>query len=93
MVATIDNPSTAVEWTICEMINEPMILEKAAEELGHVVGRQRLVEERDMPQLNYLKSCMKLLGCILLRLFFHPMFQLRMPLLLVTSYPRVAMLC
>ncbi|KAJ0747752.1 putative isoleucine N-monooxygenase [Helianthus annuus] len=59
MVATIDNPSNALEWTIGEMINEPMILKKAAEELDHVVGRQRLVEERDIPQLNYLKSCIK----------------------------------
>ncbi|KAJ0585198.1 putative isoleucine N-monooxygenase [Helianthus annuus] len=57
MVATIDNPSNAVEWTIGEMINEPMILKKAVEELDLVVGRQRLVEEREIPQLNYLKSC------------------------------------
>ncbi|KAM0019188.1 putative phenylalanine N-monooxygenase [Helianthus debilis subsp. tardiflorus] len=31
----------------------------AAEELDHVVGCQRLVEDVDIPQLNYLKSCIK----------------------------------
>ncbi|KAM0019184.1 putative phenylalanine N-monooxygenase [Helianthus debilis subsp. tardiflorus] len=41
------------------MINEPIIPKKAAEELDHVVECQRLVEERDIPQLNYLKSCIK----------------------------------
>ncbi|KAK1407506.1 hypothetical protein QVD17_39122 [Tagetes erecta] len=59
MIAAIDNPSNAVEWTIGEMINEPMILKRAVEELDHVVGRQRLVEEQDIPKLNYLKACIK----------------------------------
>nr|GEZ69618.1 isoleucine N-monooxygenase 1-like [Tanacetum cinerariifolium] len=39
MLATIDNPSNAVEWVIGEMLNEPMLLEKAVHELDHVVGR------------------------------------------------------
>ncbi|GKD84935.1 putative cytochrome P450 [Tanacetum coccineum] len=59
MLATIDNPSNAVEWVIGEMLNEPMLLEKAVHELDHVVGRNRLVEERDIPQLNYIKACIK----------------------------------
>ncbi|PWA67659.1 cytochrome P450 [Artemisia annua] len=59
MLATIDNPSNTVEWVIGEMLNEPMLLEKAVHELDHVVGRNRLVEERDIPQLNYIKACIK----------------------------------
>ncbi|XP_076888301.1 isoleucine N-monooxygenase 2-like [Bidens hawaiensis] len=59
MAATIDNPSNATEWVIAEMINEPMILKQAVKELDHVVGRQKLVEERDLPKLNYLKACIK----------------------------------
>ena len=59
MIATVDNPSNAVEWAIAEMINEPMLLERAVKELDHVVGRNRLVEEQDLPQLNYIKACIK----------------------------------
>ncbi|KAD4385576.1 hypothetical protein E3N88_25745 [Mikania micrantha] len=59
MIATIDNPSNAVEWTIGEMITKPMILKRAIEEMDRVVGRDKLVEEQDLPQLNYLNACIK----------------------------------
>ncbi|KAL3634588.1 hypothetical protein CASFOL_021642 [Castilleja foliolosa] len=59
MIATIDNPSNAVEWAIAEMINQPHILERAYDELDRVVGRGRLVQESDIPNLNYIKSCVK----------------------------------
>ncbi|KAG9445467.1 hypothetical protein H6P81_016807 [Aristolochia fimbriata] len=55
--AAVDNPSNAVEWAMAEMLNEPEILEKAVEEIDRVVGRERLVQESDMPQLNYVKAC------------------------------------
>ncbi|KAI9198214.1 hypothetical protein LWI28_011960 [Acer negundo] len=57
MVATVDNPSNAVEWALAEMINQPKILEKAIEELDRVVGKERLVQESDFSQLNYIKAC------------------------------------
>ncbi|KAJ0813684.1 putative isoleucine N-monooxygenase [Helianthus annuus] len=59
MIATIDNPSNAVEWVMGEMMSEPTILKKAVEELDKVVGCNRLVEESDLPQLNYIKACIK----------------------------------
>ncbi|XP_051152737.1 phenylalanine N-monooxygenase CYP79D16-like [Andrographis paniculata] len=59
MIATIDNPSNAVEWSIAEMINQPKIFDKARQELDRVVGRDRLVEESDLPKLNYIKACAK----------------------------------
>ncbi|KAI7729868.1 hypothetical protein M8C21_023777 [Ambrosia artemisiifolia] len=59
MIATIDNTSNAIEWTIGEMINNPRILKKALEELEDVVGCERLVEEQDIPKLNYIKACIK----------------------------------
>ncbi|KAH6838025.1 phenylalanine N-monooxygenase-like protein [Perilla frutescens var. hirtella] len=59
MIETVDNPSNAVEWAMAEMINEPKILDKACEELDRVVGKDRLVEESDLPKLNYVKACLR----------------------------------
>ncbi|PKI72732.1 hypothetical protein CRG98_006869 [Punica granatum] len=57
MIATIDNPANAAEWALAEMINNPEILDKAVEELDRVVGKERLVQEQDIPHLNYIKAC------------------------------------
>ncbi|KAL3529085.1 hypothetical protein ACH5RR_008407 [Cinchona calisaya] len=59
MLATVDNPSNAVEWAMAEMLNQPELLAKATEELDTIVGRHRLVQESDLPQLKYLKACIK----------------------------------
>ncbi|CAN7141798.1 unnamed protein product [Brassica rapa subsp. narinosa] len=59
MLATVDNPSNAVEWAMAEMINEPNIMKKAVEEVDRIVGKDRLVLESDLPNLNYLKACVK----------------------------------
>ncbi|XP_054820058.1 isoleucine N-monooxygenase 2-like [Prosopis cineraria] len=59
MFATVDNPSNAVEWALAEMMNQPEILQKATEELDRVVGRDRLVQESDIPKLNYIKACLR----------------------------------
>ncbi|CAH2060871.1 unnamed protein product [Thlaspi arvense] len=56
-VASIDNTMNNVEWTLAEMLNHPEILEKATNELDMVVGKDRLVQESDIPQLNYIKAC------------------------------------
>ncbi|XP_061341838.1 isoleucine N-monooxygenase 2-like [Gastrolobium bilobum] len=57
MLATVDNPSNAVEWALAEMINQPELLQRATEELDNVVGKERLVQESDIPKLNYVKAC------------------------------------
>ncbi|MCD7452681.1 hypothetical protein HAX54_017741 [Datura stramonium] len=59
MLATVDNPSNAVEWTLAEMLNQPKLMERAIEELNTVVGINRLVQESDLPRLNYVKACIK----------------------------------
>ncbi|AAF82261.1 Strong similarity to N-hydroxylating multifunctional cytochrome P-450 (CYP79) from Sorghum bicolor gb/U32624 and contains a Cytochrome P450 PF/00067 domain [Arabidopsis thaliana] len=58
-LATIDNTMNNVEWTIAEMLNHPEILEKATNELDIIVGKDRLVQESDISQLNYIKACSK----------------------------------
>ncbi|KAK7305544.1 hypothetical protein VNO77_43450 [Canavalia gladiata] len=57
MIAMVDNPSNAFEWALAEMINQPELLQRATEELDSVVGKERLVQESDMPKLNYVKAC------------------------------------
>ncbi|VAH80241.1 unnamed protein product [Triticum turgidum subsp. durum] len=58
-LAAIDNPSNAVEWALGEMVNSPDLLDKAMEEINWVVGQERLVQESDFPQLNYVKACIR----------------------------------
>ncbi|KAH9767509.1 Phenylalanine N-monooxygenase [Citrus sinensis] len=72
-LATVDNPSNAAEWAIAEMINQPEILQKATEEIDRVVGKERLVQESDVPQLNYIKACLR----EVLRL--HPVAPFNLP--------------
>ncbi|KAG9452584.1 hypothetical protein H6P81_005488 [Aristolochia fimbriata] len=59
MYATVDNPSNAVEWVMAEMLNQPEILHKAVEEIDRIVGKDRLVQESDIPRLNYVKACIR----------------------------------
>ncbi|KAF8397039.1 hypothetical protein HHK36_018677 [Tetracentron sinense] len=59
MLATVDNPPNVAEWALAEMINQPTILQKAVEEIDSVVGKGRLVQESDIPRLNYVKACAK----------------------------------
>ncbi|XP_028768826.1 isoleucine N-monooxygenase 1-like [Neltuma alba] len=59
MMASVDNPSNAVEWALAEMINQPEFLEKATLELDQVVGTHRLVQESDIPKFSYNKACLR----------------------------------
>ncbi|XP_030490755.2 trimethyltridecatetraene synthase [Cannabis sativa] len=54
-----DTSATTVEWAMSEVIRQPNIIEKAKEELDRVIGQQRWVEERDIPNLPYIDSIIK----------------------------------
>ncbi|KAL0712247.1 hypothetical protein Bca4012_019225 [Brassica carinata] len=58
-VVGIDNAVNVVEWTLAEMLNQRKILEQAVEEIDRVVGKDRLVQESDVPNLNYVKACIR----------------------------------
>ena len=58
-LASIDNPSNAVEWALAELLNQPKIIQQALEELDKVIGRDRLVQESDIPNLKYLTACIR----------------------------------
>lgn len=56
-----------------ELFREPSIVKKALEELDAVVGRNRLVQESDLPHLNYIQ-------CICKETFrLHPPVALLLP--------------
>ncbi|KAK3011532.1 hypothetical protein RJ639_011572 [Escallonia herrerae] len=57
MIATVDNPSNAIEWALAEMLNRPETFQQATEELDRVVGKDRWVQESDISQLSYVKAC------------------------------------
>ncbi|XP_027337512.1 isoleucine N-monooxygenase 1-like [Abrus precatorius] len=59
MLGGADNPSNAIECALAEMINQPELLQHATEELDKVVGKKRMVEESDIPKLNYVKACLR----------------------------------
>ncbi|KAI7733617.1 hypothetical protein M8C21_016007 [Ambrosia artemisiifolia] len=59
ILATFDNVANNIEWALAEMINEPRIFNRAVHELDFVVGKNRLVQESDLQNLNYVKACVK----------------------------------
>ncbi|XXG56586.1 hypothetical protein AAC387_Pa03g3962 [Persea americana] len=57
--AGTDTSSVTMEWTLAELINNPTIFKKAREEIDAVVGKDRLVEESDIPNLPYIQAIIK----------------------------------
>uniref|UniRef100_A0A0A9DS96 Uncharacterized protein n=1 Tax=Arundo donax TaxID=35708 RepID=A0A0A9DS96_ARUDO len=73
VVGGTETTSNTVEWAMAEMMQKPAVLSKVREELDVVVGRDVLVEETHLPQLQYLHAVIK----ETLRL--HPALPLMVP--------------
>ncbi|KAE8689133.1 Kinase superfamily protein [Hibiscus syriacus] len=54
-----DTSAITMEWAISELIKQPLLIRQATEELDRVIGRERWVEEKDIPQLPYLDAIIK----------------------------------
>ncbi|KAG5530768.1 hypothetical protein RHGRI_025667 [Rhododendron griersonianum] len=54
-----DSSAITVEWAISELLKQPQLLRKATEELDRVIGRDRWVEEADIPNLPYIGAIVK----------------------------------
>ncbi|KAH9330482.1 hypothetical protein KI387_002590, partial [Taxus chinensis] len=54
-----DTSSVALEWALSLLLSHPHALEKAQDELDSKIGRNRVVVESDIRQLNYLQAIMK----------------------------------
>ncbi|TKY53285.1 3,9-dihydroxypterocarpan 6A-monooxygenase [Spatholobus suberectus] len=57
--AGTETSATTIEWALAELINHPGVMVKARQEIDSVVGKNRLVEESDIPNLPYVQSIMK----------------------------------
>nr|CCO62222.1 putative cytochrome P450 monooxygenase [Actaea racemosa] len=58
-LAGTDTSSATLVWTMTELIKNPTLMKKAQEEVRQVVGKKDIVEESDLPRLNYLKLVVK----------------------------------
>ncbi|GLJ52546.1 hypothetical protein SUGI_1118160 [Cryptomeria japonica] len=54
-----DSVSISLEWALSLLLQHPRVMKKAQEELDSKVGRMRLVENSDIPQLTYLQANLK----------------------------------
>ncbi|XP_057832634.2 cytochrome P450 81Q32 [Cryptomeria japonica] len=54
-----DTSSITLEWALSLLLQHPHVMRKAQEELDSKVGRKRLVEESDIPQLRYLQAIVR----------------------------------
>ncbi|XP_062113741.1 cytochrome P450 71AU50-like [Humulus lupulus] len=59
LLASLDTSSTAIEWTMSELIKHPTPMKKLQEELKTMVGMERMVEESDLEKLPYLDMVIK----------------------------------
>ncbi|KAL3613437.1 hypothetical protein CASFOL_042700 [Castilleja foliolosa] len=59
LIAGMDTSSTAVEWAISELFRHPQIMKKLQKELESVVGLDRMVEEHQLHNLEYLDAVVK----------------------------------
>eukprot|EP01018_Ginkgo_biloba_P032885 Gb_28863 [translate_table: standard] len=54
-----DTSAATLEWAMSELLRKPHAMRKAQAELDYVVGRDRKVEEYDLPRLEFLQCIVK----------------------------------
>ncbi|OIT27953.1 cytochrome p450 81d11 [Nicotiana attenuata] len=54
--AGTETSSVTIEWAMSLLLNHPEVLEKAKAEIDDHVGKDRLVDETDLPKLKYLQN-------------------------------------
>ncbi|XP_058735051.1 licodione synthase-like [Vicia villosa] len=57
--AGTDTTAISTEWALVELIKNPSIMRQAREEIDKIVGKNREVEESDVPNLPYLQAIIK----------------------------------
>ncbi|GFS32393.1 cytochrome P450, family 71, subfamily B, polypeptide 17 [Actinidia rufa] len=59
VVGSIDTSSTAIEWTLTEIIRHPRVMKRLHQELTTILGASPMVEEKDLATLEYLDMVVK----------------------------------
>nr|XP_004299223.2 PREDICTED: cytochrome P450 CYP736A12-like [Fragaria vesca subsp. vesca] len=59
ITAAFDTSATTIIWSLAELMRHPRIMKQLQEELQTVVGMDRMVEESDLPKLDYLNLVVK----------------------------------
>jgi cytochrome P450 len=59
LAAGVDTSIVTTEWGMSELIRNPQVLQKLTSELDAVVGKDRMVQETDIPNLKYLQAFIK----------------------------------
>ncbi|KAJ3707964.1 hypothetical protein LUZ61_011669 [Rhynchospora tenuis] len=54
-----DTSSSSIEWAIAEMLLNPSIVKRAQAEMDQVIGRNRRLQDSDIPNLPYLRAICK----------------------------------
>ncbi|KAL5753680.1 hypothetical protein ACOSP7_021900 [Xanthoceras sorbifolium] len=73
LIAAMDTSATTIDWALSELIKHPRIMKKVKNELENVVGIDKMVEESDLDNVEYLDMVIK----ETLRL--HPVVPLLLP--------------
>jgi len=58
-VGGTDTTSSAIQWTMSELVRNPNVMKKVQEEVRKVLGHKLNVEESDIKKMNYLKCVIK----------------------------------
>ncbi|KAL3646352.1 hypothetical protein CASFOL_011532 [Castilleja foliolosa] len=56
LLAGTDTSAVTIEWAISALLNHPDKLHKAKTEINNLIGKDRLIEEADLPKLPYLQN-------------------------------------
>jgi hypothetical protein len=59
IIAAMETSSNVAEWAMASLLQRPDALKRAQEELDIVIGRDRVLEESDLPNLKYLEAIVK----------------------------------
>ncbi|EFH59487.1 hypothetical protein ARALYDRAFT_479531 [Arabidopsis lyrata subsp. lyrata] len=59
LFAGTDTLVQTTQWAMAEIMNNPNVLERLRGEIDSVVGKKRLIQETDLPNLPYLQAVVK----------------------------------
>ncbi|KAM7274937.1 hypothetical protein ACFE04_016803 [Oxalis oulophora] len=57
--AGTDSAAVAIEWALVELLKQPELLKRAQQEIDDVVGKDRLIQESDCPNLPFIQAIVK----------------------------------